>query len=98
MGSRRRRPAVDRRVRAGGRGGWSGYTGPAGVLLESVGTERIVTALVVWSQLGIVGYLMGPLAGGVAAQEFGFAAIGLVPAIAAVPLVGTIARARPGPR
>jgi MFS family permease len=72
----------------------AGYTGSAGVLLESLGPERIVTALVVWSQLGIVGYLLGPLAGGAVAQGLGFAAIGLVPAAAAVLVVGTYAIAR----
>jgi hypothetical protein len=38
----------------------------------------------VWSQVGIVGYLLGPLAGGVIAEEVGYALIGLVPAVAAV--------------
>ena len=38
-----------------GLGAGAGYTGSAGVLLQAVGGERIVTALVVWSQLGIVG-------------------------------------------
>ena len=54
-------------------------TGSIGVLLEGVPTERIVTAMVVWSQLGIVGYFIGPLAGGFVAQSAGYAAIGLVP-------------------
>jgi MFS family permease len=59
-----------------------GNTGSLGVLVESVSVERIVTAMVVWSQVGIVGYLIGPLVGGVIAEGLGFAAVGLVPAAA----------------
>jgi hypothetical protein len=43
--------------------------------------------MLVWSQLGIVGYLIGPLAGGAAVDSLGFPALGLVPLAAAV-LVG----------
>jgi MFS family permease len=57
-----------------------GNTGSLGVLVESVSVERIVTAMVVWSQVGIVGYLIGPLVGGAVAEGLGFSAIGLVPA------------------
>jgi MFS family permease len=69
-------------------------TGSIGILLENVSTERIVTAMVVWSQVGIVGYLLGPLAGGAVAQTFGFQALGLIPLVAAVPvlILGTRAR------
>ena len=59
-----------------------GNTGSLGILVESVSVERIVTAMVVWSQLGILGYLIGPLLGGVVAEGLGFAAVGLVPAAA----------------
>ena len=38
--------------------------GSMGMLLEAVAPERSVTAMVVWSQLGIAGYLVGPVAGG----------------------------------
>ena len=38
--------------------------------------------MVVWSQLGIVGYFIGPVAGGAIAEGLGFSAIGLVPAAA----------------
>ncbi len=75
-------------------------TGSIGVLLEGVPTERIVTAMVVWSQIGIVGYFIGPLAGGSIAQTAGYRAIGLVPLLAAVPvlilgkMVGAPARSR----
>ncbi len=63
-----------------GLGAGASYTRSAGVLFQAVGEERIVTALVVWSQLGIVGYLLGPLAGGAVGQGLDFPAIGLVPA------------------
>ena len=58
-------------------------TGSLGILIQTVDAERIVTAMVVWSQLGIVGYLLGPLAGGGITQALGFAALGLVPLAAA---------------
>jgi MFS family permease len=56
-----------------------GNTGSIGMLLEAVSPERIVTAMIVWSQLGIAGYLLGPIAAGVVADSLGFAALGLVP-------------------
>jgi MFS family permease len=58
-----------------------GNTGSVGILLDAVPTERIVTAMVIWSQLGIVGYLLGPLAGGAVAEYFGFGGLGLVPVV-----------------
>ena len=58
-------------------------TGSLGLLIGAVPVERIVSALVVWSQVGIVGYLLGPLAGGVIAEELGYGLVGLVPAAAA---------------
>jgi MFS family permease len=64
-----------------------GETGALGVLLESIGRERIVLAMVVWSQVGILGYLVGPLAGGVVAETVGFHLIGLVPLAAAAVLL-----------
>ena len=77
-----------------------GNTASLGVLVESVQVERIVTAMVVWSQLGILGYLLGPLVGGAVAEHVGYAAIGLLPAAAGL-VVLTLAftsRARqPGP-
>ena len=69
-------------------------TGSIGVLLEGVPTERIVTAMVVWSQLGIVGYFIGPLAGGFVAQSAGYAAIGLVPLSATIPVLVLAVRMR----
>lgn len=69
-----------------------GNTGSVGVLLGAVPTERIVTAMVLWSQLGIVGYLLGPLAGGLVAEELGFGAIGLVPLAGALVLAALLVR------
>jgi MFS family permease len=57
-------------------------TGSLGMLIEAVPVERIVTGMVVWSQIGIVGYLVGPLAGGLVADGPGYAFVGLVPAAA----------------
>jgi MFS family permease len=59
-----------------------GNTGSLGILVESVSVERIVTAMVVWSQVAMLGYLIGPLAGGLVAEGLGFEAIGIVPAAA----------------
>jgi MFS family permease len=64
------------------------------VLLESVAPERIVTAMVLWSAIGIVGYLAGPVLGGAVAQAFGFQALGLVPLAVAVALLAVFYRAR----
>jgi MFS family permease len=68
-----------------------GQTGATGILLGTVAPERIVTAMVLWSQLGIVGYLAGPVAGGAVAQALGFQAVGLVP-LAGVILLLAVAR------
>ena len=62
-------------------------TGSLGLLVEAVPVERIVTAMVVWSQLGIVGYLLGPLGGGIVADGLGYAYLGVVPAAAGLALV-----------
>jgi MFS family permease len=64
-----------------------GNTGSIGLLLAAVPAERIVTAMVVWSQIGIAGYLLGPLLGGAVVQAFGFAALGIVPLAAAAALL-----------
>ena len=61
-----------------------GEAGSLGILLETVGTERIVLAMVVWSQLWAVGYLAGPAVGGGVAEALGFGAIGLVPLAASL--------------
>jgi MFS family permease len=51
-----------------------------------------VTAMVVWSQIGIVGYLLGPLLGGALAQTAGYEALGLIPAAAGGVLLTTAMR------
>jgi MFS family permease len=77
-----------------------GNTGSIGMLVDAVPVERIVAAMVVWSQLGIAGYLVGPLLGGAVADGLGFAYLGLVPAAAGLLLLGFLvaphARALPG--
>ena len=72
----------------------AGNTAAIGLLFEAVGAERIVTAMIVWSQLGILGYLAGPLAGGITAEALGYHAIVLVPLTVALPLVLALVRTR----
>jgi MFS family permease len=64
------------------------------VLLEAVAPERIVTAMVLWSAIGIAGYLAGPAVGGAVAETLGFQAVVLVPLAVAVPLLAAFWRAR----
>jgi MFS family permease len=75
-----------------------GETGSTGVLLESVAPERIVTAMVLWSAIGIAGYLAGPVIGGAVAQAFGYPALGLVPLAVAIVLLAAFSRASRRPR
>jgi MFS family permease len=65
----------------------AGESSALGVLLESVGVERIVLAMVVWSQVWAVGYLTGPAVGGGVAEALGFGALGLVPLTASLLVV-----------
>jgi MFS family permease len=67
-----------------------GSTGSLGLLVEAVDVERIVTAMVVWSQIGIAGYLLGPLAGGTVADELGYAATGAVVVAAGIAVLATL--------
>lgn len=62
-------------------------TGSIGVLLAGVDTGRSITAIVVWSQLGILGYLLGPAVGGAAAEIAGFGVVGAIVALGALPVV-----------
>jgi MFS family permease len=71
-----------------------GESGSLGVLLETIGVERMIVAMVVWSQLWAVGYLVGPAVGGGVAEAFGFGAIGLVPIAAALGVVAAFVTAR----
>ena len=69
-------------------------TGSTGALLDAVPTERIVSAMVVWSQMSVVGYLIAPIAGGAIGQTLGYRALGLVPGATAVVLAGVVVYAR----
>jgi MFS family permease len=71
-----------------------GNTSSLGILVEHVPVERIVAAMVVWSQVGIAGYLVGPLLGGAVAEGLGFAYVGLVPAAAGVVVLAFLLRSR----
>jgi hypothetical protein len=53
-------PASAAALTATGAGIGLGQTGATGVLLDAVPLDRIVTAMVLWSQVGIIGYLAGP--------------------------------------
>lgn len=74
-----------------------GNTGSIGVLVQAVPIERIVTAMVIWSQIGIAGYLLGPLLGGLVADQLGYAYLGLVPALAGFLVLLLFARVVPAP-
>ncbi len=67
-------------------------TGSLGFLLDVVGPERMILAMVVWSQVFAIGYLVGPLLGGLVAETLGYAAIGLVPAAFATAVFAALAR------
>jgi hypothetical protein len=69
-------------------------TGATGLLLRAVPTERIVSARVVWSQMGIVGYLIAPIAEGELGQTLGYRALGLIPAAMAGVLIAADQYAR----
>jgi MFS family permease len=71
-----------------------GSTGSLGVLVEAVNVKRIVTAMVVWSQIGIVGYLIGPLVGGAVAEGLGYSAIGVVPAATGLAVLAVLLLSR----
>jgi MFS family permease len=71
-------------------------TSSLGILLEAVGTQRMVLAMVVWSQVFALGLLLGPAVGGLVAEVLGFGAIGLVPLFCATLVVaGAIRMPRP---
>jgi hypothetical protein len=69
-----------------GLGAGAAQTGATGQLLAAVPIARIVTAMVVWSQLGILGYVAASALGGLLAQYLGYAALGLLPVVAAIAL------------
>ena len=80
-----------------GLGVGAGDAGSLGVLLESIGLDRIVLAMVVWSQVFAVGYLVGPAIGGGVAEAFGYEALGLVPLVASMFVFVGFARVRSAP-
>jgi MFS family permease len=65
-------------------------SGSLGLLVEAVPVQRIVTAMVVWSQIGIVGYLLGPLAGGIVADRLSYEFVGMVSAAAGLLLLALL--------
>ncbi len=71
-----------------------GSTGSLGLLVQTVDLNRIVTAIVVWSQIGIAGYLLGPLIGGSVAQGVGYPALGVVPAVFGIAVLAALAASR----
>ena len=75
----------------------AGDAGALGVLLESIGLDRIVLAMVVWSQVWAIGYLVGPAVGGGVAEAFGYGALGLVPLVASAFVFVGFARVRSEP-
>ncbi|MCX4510697.1 MFS transporter [Streptomyces sp. NBC_01619] len=67
-------------------------TGSIGVLLDAVPAQRIVTAMVLWSQIGILGYLAAPALGGPVADAYGYVAVAGVVAVAALAVPLTLGR------
>uniref|UniRef100_A0AAU1HUK6 MFS transporter n=1 Tax=Streptomyces sp. NBC_00180 TaxID=2903632 RepID=A0AAU1HUK6_9ACTN len=67
-------------------------TGATGLLLGAVPTQRIVTAMVLWSQIGILGYLAAPVIGGPVADAFGYGAVAAVVALTAMGVAAMLAR------
>jgi MFS family permease len=63
-----------------------------GFLLDVVGAERMILAMVVWSQIFALGYLVGPLAGGAVADSLGYEALGLVPLAFGLVVIATMLR------
>jgi MFS family permease len=66
----------------------AGEAAALGILLETTGTERIVTAMVIWSEIWAVGYLAAPVGAGAVAETLGFELIVIVPLAGAL-LVAT---------
>jgi MFS family permease len=70
-----------------GLGAGAAETGATGVLLDAVPSERIVSAMVVWSQVGMLGYLLAPTLGGQVVTRLSFTWLGLVPLAAGCAVV-----------
>ena len=69
-----------------------GEAAALGILLDVVGTERLVLAMVVFSQVWALGYLAGPAVGGAVAETLGFDAIGFVPLAGALLVLAAFLR------
>jgi MFS family permease len=69
-----------------------GETSSLGYLLDTVGPDRMILAMVVWSQIFALGFLVGPAAGGAVADSLGYGALGLVPLVFGVAVIATILR------
>ena len=67
-----------------GFGAGGAETGSTGVLLDRVPRDSVVPAMVVWSQVGILGYLIAPTLGGQVVSHLGFGWLGLVPLTSAL--------------
>ena len=77
-----------------GLGAGAAQTGATGLLLHTVPAGRIVTAMVVWSQIGMFGYLLAPAVGGPFVDHLGYAWIGLLPLAAGALVAITAIAAR----
>jgi MFS family permease len=77
-----------------GLGAGTAQVGATGLLLRAVPTAGIVAAMVVWSQLGVVGYLAAPAVGGLIAEHVGFGALGVLPAMTGLVVVSLLRVAR----
>ena len=78
----------------GGIGFGLAITASITLLLDGVATSRIVAAMVVWSQVGIVGYLLGPLVGGISASAWGYGSLGWIACLSAAPVALLLKRSR----
>jgi hypothetical protein len=72
----------------------AGETGSLGVLLAATGVERIVLAMVLWSQVWAIGYLAGPAVAGGLVSVAGYGALGAVPLVGAVALGAVLVAGR----
>ena len=75
------------RSRSSGRELGSDRRAATGLLLEAVPGERIISAMVVWSQMAMIGYLVAPIAGGALGQSLGYGSLGILPAAMVAVLV-----------
>ncbi|WP_405970008.1 hypothetical protein OG496_06735 [Streptomyces sp. NBC_00988] len=67
-------------------------TGAIGVPLDAVPAQRIVTAMVLWSRIGILGHLLAPLTGGPIADAYGCTAVAATAGVGDMAVAITLAR------